>query len=364
MGLSIGLTAASFTPLALAETIGELAYFSGVRENVLVGYGLVVGLDGTGDQTTQAPFTGQSINNMLSQLGITVPQGTNMQLRNVASVMVTARMPAFSRPGQNIDVVVSSVGNAKAIHGGTLLMTPLKGSDGQIYAVAQGNILTGGAGAMAGGNEVRINQQAGGRIPRGGIVERSVELDMGRHDGQLELYLKEANPNTAREMVLAINNTFKKTIASAMDSGSIRLDGPLSANERVTFMARLNAIEVNVPKALPKVIYNARTGSLVLNDKVRLHRAAVSHGNLSIIIESTPVVSQPNPLAGGETVVTENSNVTIEQTGRGIHVLEEGADLNDVVKALNALGTTPQDMISILEALKAAGSLRADLEII
>lgn len=364
LGLSIGLTAGAWVPAVSAATIGEAAYFAGVRENALVGYGLVVGLDGSGDQTTQAPFTGQSLNNMLSQLGITVPQGTNMQLRNVASVMVTARMPAFSRPGQNIDVVVSSVGNAKAIHGGTLLMTPLKGADGQIYAVAQGNVLTGGAGASAGGNEVRINQQSGGRIPRGAIVERGVDLDMGRNGGGLELYLKEPNPTTAREMVLAINSTFRTTVASAMDSGSISLNGPLSPNERVTFMSKVNAIEFDAPKALPKVIYNARTGSIVLNDAVRLHRAAVSHGNLSIIIESNPVISQPNALAGGETVVAENNTVTIEQTGRGLHMLEEGADLQEVVRALNALGTTPQDMISILEALKAAGSLQAELEII
>lgn len=362
--LSMGLLAAAWTPLVLSETVEQLAYFAGVRENVVVGYGLVVGLDGTGDQTTQAPFTGQSLTNMLSQLGISIPHGTNMQLRNVASVMVTAKIPPFSRPGQQIDVVVSSVGNAKAIHGGTLLMAPLKGADGQIYAVAQGNILTGGAGASSGGSEVRINQQSSGRIPRGAMVERSVELDMGRHNGELELYLKEPNHETTREMVLAINTEFRKTVASAIDGGSIRLDGPLSSNERVNFMAKVNKVRVNTPAPIAKVIYNARTGSLVLNDAVRLSRAAVSHGNISIIIEADPVISQPNALAGGDTVVAERNRVSIEQEGRGIHMVQEGADLSEVVKALNSLGTTPQDMISILEALKAAGSLRADLEII
>ena len=347
-----------------AETVEQLAYFEGMRENALVGYGIVVGLDGTGDQTTQTPFTSQSLSNMLSQLGVTVPPGTNMQLRNVAAVMITAKMQPFSRPGQNLDVVVSSIGNAKSLRGGTLLMTPLKGSDGQIYAVAQGNLMTGGAGAQAGGASVQINQQSGGRIPAGALVEREIPVTLGRSDGTLPLYLKEANFKTAQEIVFAINTSFRKTVASAQDPGLILIKGPVANNERVNFIARINALDINTPAALPKVVFNARTGAVVMTDGVVLEKAAVTHGNLSIIIDSDPVISQPNPLAGGETVVAERNSVSIEQEGRGLHLVEGGADLSEVVKALNALGATPQDLMSILEALKASGSLKAELEII
>ncbi len=349
---------------AQAETVEQLAYFAGMRENALVGYGIVVGLDGTGDQTTQTPFTSQSLSNMLSQLGVTVPPGTNMQLRNVAAVTLTAKMPPFSRPGQKLDVVVSSIGNAKSLRGGTLLMTPLKGADGQIYAVAQGNLATGGAGAQAGGASVQINQQAGGRIPGGAVVEREVPLQLGANDGTLQLYLKETSFKTAQDIVFAINMAFRRTVASAQDPGLILINGPVSNNERVNFIAKINALDIETPAALPKVIFNARTGAVVMTDGVTLDRAAVSHGNLSIVIDSQPEVSQPNALAGGETVVTEQTSVSIQQEGRGLHLVEGGADLSEVVKALNALGTTPQDLMSILEALKASGSLKAELEII
>lgn len=359
LGLGGGLSA-----LVQAEQVRDIADFAGVRDNALVGYGLVIGLDGTGDQTMQAPFTGQGLTNMLSQLGITVPPGTNMQLRNIAAVMVTAKLPPFARPGQQIDVVVSSIGNARSLRGGTLLMTPLKGVDGDTYALAQGNLLVNGAGAEAGGSSVQINQQAGGRISRGAIVEREVPLQLGDRHGVLDLYLRQPDFATAQRTVAAINREFGRSVASARDGGLIQLQGPLSPNERVNFMARVESVQVLPIAATPKVILNSRTGAVVLNGAVKLHRAAVAHGNLSIVIDTEPQVSQPEPFSEGETVVTEKSNISVQQQGSALRMIEGSADLVDVVKALNALGATPQDLMSILEALKAAGSLRAELEII
>lgn len=362
--LLLSLSAALMPLVQAAERVADLADFAGVRDNVLVGYGLVIGLDGTGDQTMQAPFTGQGLTNMLSQLGITVPPGTNMQLRNIAAVMVTARLPAFARPGQSLDVVVSSVGNARSLRGGTLLMTPLKGVDGETYALAQGNLLVGGAGAEAGGSSVQINQQAGGRIARGAIIERGVPLQLGAADGSLELLLRQPDFATAQRMVSAINREFGRPVAAARDGGLLVLRGPRSDNERVNFLARVENVEVLPGNVRPRVIFNSRTGAVVLNGSVTLQRAAVAHGNLSIVIDNEPQVSQPQPLGGGETVVTERANISVQQQGTALRMIEGSADLVEVVKALNALGATPQDLMSILEALKAAGALRAELEII
>ncbi|PMR77043.1 flagellar basal body P-ring protein FlgI [Billgrantia endophytica] len=346
-----------------AERIRELANFAGVRDNVLVGYGLVVGLDGTGDQTMQAPFTGQSLTNMLSQLGITVPPGTNMQLRNVAAVMITADLPPFSRPGQRLDINVSSIGNARSLRGGTLLMTPLKGADGETYAIAQGNLLVGGVGADAVGASVQINQLAGGRVPGGAMVEREVPLDLGDNAGLLELELKDADFGTAQRMVNAINSEFGRPVAAARNSRVISLDGPMNENSRVNFMAQVENIRITPMEAPAKVVFNARTGSVVMNSAVTLRRAAVAHGNLSIVIDTRFLVSQPPPFGDGETVVVPDTEIEIQEQDAYLRVVE-GADLVDVVNALNALGATPSDLMAILEALKASGSLRADLEII
>lgn len=348
---------------AHAERVRELASFAGVRDNQLVGYGLVVGLDGSGDQTTQAPFTSQSLTNMLSQLGVTVPPGTNLQLRNVAAVMVTADLPPFSRPGQRLDIVVSSIANARSLRGGTLLMTPLKGADGDTYAIAQGNMLVGGAGAQAGGSSVQINQQSSGRIPNGALVEREVPLNLGGNGGALELQLNDADFGTVQRMVSAINSEFGRSVAYARNGRVIALDGPMDANERVNFMARVENVQVTPTEAPARVVLNARTGSVVMNSAVTLRRAAVAHGNLSIMIDTQFGVSQPNPLGQGETVVVPDADINIEQQEAYLQIVE-GAQLNEVVNALNALGATPQDLMSILEALKASGSLRAELEII
>ncbi|KKA08334.1 flagellar P-ring protein FlgI [Pseudomonas ogarae] len=349
---------------AQAEQIRDIADFAGVRPNSLVGYGLVVGLDGSGDQTTQSPFTEQGLTNMLSQLGVTLPADANMQMRNIAAVIVTANLPALSRPGLQIDVVVSSIGNARSLRGGTLLMTPMKGADGEVYAVAQGNLLVGGAGASANGSSVQVNQLAGGRISRGAIVERAVPLHLSSENGLLSLNMHEPDPATAQRVVYAINSELGRTVASAMDGGMIQIQGPLSPNERVNFMARIESIEVLPIQARPKVILDSRTGSVVLNSSVKLYRAAVAHGNLSVIIDTTNTVSQPGAFSGGQTAITSKSDISIESQGGSLHLLEGTANLMDVVKGLNALGATPQDLMVILQALKAAGSLRAELEII
>lgn len=346
---------------AQAERIKDLANFAGVRSNSLVGYGLIVGLDGSGDQTMQAPFTGQSMTNMLAQLGVTIPPGTNMQLRNVAAVMVTATLPAFARPGQQLDVVVSSIGNARSLRGGTLLMTPLKGADGQVYALAQGNLLINGASAESQGSSAVINQQAGGRISGGATVERGVALDLGRTN--LQLNLKEADFTTALNMVERINTTFGYSVATAIDGGSIELQSPQDANERVRFMARIENIDVTPGAADPRVVINSRTGSVVLSGPVTLRQAAVAHGNLSVTIARQPFVSQPPALSGGETVTGETADITIEQEDGSLQMVE-GVELMAVVDALNSLGATPSDLMAILQALHASGALRAELEII
>ncbi|MDH2293915.1 MAG: flagellar basal body P-ring protein FlgI [Cobetia sp.] len=349
---------------AQADRIKDLAQVRGVRDNPLVGYGLVVGLDGSGDQTTQAPFTGQSLTNMLSQLGVTVPSGTNMQLKNVAAVMVTASLPAFASSGQPIDVVVSSLGNAKSLRGGTLLMTPLKGVDGQVYALAQGNLIIGGAGASAGGSSVQVNQLTAGRIPSGATVERGVPTRLGDENGVIHLDLFEGDFNHAQNVASAINRNFGGSLASPLSSRDIVVQAPRDLSQRVGFIARLENIEValGVPRA--RVVVNARTGSVVMNSEVRLARAAVTHGNLSVVIDANPVISQPAPLSQGQTAVVNDPDISVNQQGGALRMVEGTASLQEVVDGLNALGATPQDLVSILEALKAAGALRADLEVI
>ena len=346
-----------------AERLKDLSSIQGVRDNQLIGYGLIVGLDGSGDQTMQTPFTTQSLNNMLGQLGVTVPAGTSMQLKNVAAVMVTATLPPFARPGQNIDITVSSLGNAKSLRGGTLLMTPLKGADGQVYALAQGNMVVGGAGASANGSKVQINQLSSGRIPAGAIVERAVDSPLGG-DGTLMLELNTSDFGTAQMATDAINRAFGPGTATALDARVIQVTAPARPEERVGFMARMQNIDVSPAQAVAKVVINARTGSVVMNQNVRLNDCAVAHGNLSVVINTEPVISQPNPLSGGATVAAQKSQIEISVAGSALQVVRGGASLADVIKGLNTLGANPQDLVSILQAMKAAGALRAELEII
>lgn len=361
--LFLGLALLLATP-ADADRIKDLASIQGVRANQLIGYGLVVGLDGSGDQVRQTPFTQQSLTNMLSQLGITVPQGTNMQVKNVAAVMVTARLPAFARPGQAVDVVVSSMGNAKSLRGGTLLMTPLKGANGQVYAIAQGNLLVGGAGAQAGGSSVQVNQLNGGIIPNGAIIERSVPTSYSR-DGVIHLEMNSTDFGTTQSVVAALNREFGQGIATALDGRVIQLRGPLDNNEQTRFLSRVENLQVNLPPARAKVTINARTGSVVMNRTVTIEEAAIAYGNLSVVISNQQQVFQPDtPFTDGRTVVTENTQIEMTTDTGSIHRVQTSANLADVVRALNALGATPQDLLSILQTLKSAGALRADLEII
>jgi flagellar P-ring protein precursor FlgI len=349
---------------AHAARIKELAAVQGVRSNPLVGYGLVVGLDGTGDQTTQTPFTTQSLAAMLQQLGITVPPGPNMQLKNVAAVMITAQLPAFAQPGQPIDVVVSSLGNAKSLRGGTLIAAPLKGADGQIYAMAQGNLVIGGAGASAGGSKVQINHLSAGRIPGGATVERSVPTPLAQGE-TLQLDLNSADYDTARLVARAINERMGAGVAQAEDGRVVRVRMPEAAHARVAFLADIENLDITLAAPAAKVVINARTGSVVMNQAVTLAACAVAHGNLSVTINTTPVISQPNALSsGGQTVVAQKSDISITQQGGSLVQMAAGNKLADVVKALNALGATPQDLLAILQAMKSAGALNAELEVI
>jgi len=358
----LGLIAACVFAPAAAERIKDLASIQGVRGNPLIGYGIVVGLDGSGDQTTQTPFTVQSVINMLGQLGVNLPPGTNLQLKNVAAVVVTSTLPAFSKPGQGIDVTVSSMGNAKSLRGGTLLMTPLKGADGQVYAMAQGNVLVGGVGAESGGSKVTVNHLSVGRVPNGALVERIVPTAIGDAEN-VYLELNTTDFTTTRRMVEAINRQFPDT-ASALDGRVVQVRAPGDANGRIAFLSQLESIDVTPAVAMAKVIVNARTGSVVMNRNVTVDHCAVAHGNLSVVISTDPVISQPGPLSpGGQTVVTEKSQIEIK-ADKGLLTMVRGASLSEVVKALNAIGATPQDLLAILQSMKAAGALRADLEII
>ena len=350
-------------PHAAAQRVKDLASVLGVRGNQLVGYGLVVGLDGTGDQTTQTPFTTQSLQSMLTQLGVTLPPGLQLQLKNVAAVMVTATLPPFARQGQPIDVTVSSLGNAKSLRGGTLLLTPLRGADSKVYAVAQGNLLVAGAGAGGAGSSVAINVLNVGRIPDGATVEREVPTPVGLGDF-VYLQTERADFTTVSRITEAVNVVFGTDTASAVDGRQIRVRAPLGSTERIAFLSRLENIVVEPGEASPKVIVNARTGSVVMTQMVRLSECAVAHGNLSISISRETDVSQPGAFSGGETVVTEQAQVEIRQDEARVLRLPATVSLNDVVKALNAVGATPLDLLAILQAMKAAGALKADLEII
>lgn len=347
---------------ACAERVRDLTSVQGVRSNSLMGYGLVVGLDGTGDQTMQTPFTTQSLNNMLSQLGITVPTGSSMQLKNVAAVMVTAELPPFSRPGEKVDVVVSSMGNAKSLRGGTLLITSLKGVDNQIYALAHGNLLVSGAGAQSGGSSVQVNQLNGARIIGGATVEREVPMSFAT-ENVLKLQLNEADFDVARHISDEINHRLGGGVAVAEDAGVIRLYAPTESSARVRFIADVQNIPIKLGPGESRVIVNSRTGSVVMNRNVTLDACAIAQGDLTIDVSRTNQVSQPNtPLAGGKTVVTSNTQISVRDEGGSLQRVNTSADLNHVVRALNSLGATPNDLMSILQAMKSAGCLRAKLE--
>jgi flagellar P-ring protein precursor FlgI len=348
-----------------ADRIKDFADIAGQRSNQLVGYGLVVGLDGTGDQTTQTPFTLQSVLQMIGVLGVTIPQGGGQtQLRNTAAVMVTADFPALARPGQQIDVTVSSLGNATSLKGGTLVMTPLKAADGQVYAQGQGSIVIGGSRAATGGAATSINHLNAGRIPAGGLIERAVPSLLA--DEFIQIDLRRADFALMQKTAEAIGRRFGLGTALPIDARSLNVRVPVEPLQRTAFMAALQDLDVQMVPGPAKVILNSRSGSVVMNQSVQLSPSAVAHGNLTVKIQQSPTVSQPLPFSRGQTAIASQDTATISDSGKENSLISvpPGASLDQVVKALNMLGATPQDLISILQSLKSAGALRAELEVI
>lgn len=351
--------------LAQAERVKDIASVAGVRSNQLVGYGLVVGLDGTGDQTTQTPFTVQSMKSMLNQFGITMPAGQNLQLKNVAAVMVHADLPPFSKPGQTIDITVSSIGNAKSLRGGTLLLTPLKALDGNVYAIAQGSMVVGGLGVEgADGSRVTVNIPSAGRIPNGATVERPVPTKFGDATS-LIFNLHSPDFTTAHRLSKAINDTMGIGTARAIDASSVQVNAPLNPSQRVTFVSMLENLTLTPDEGPARIVVNSRTGTVVIGRNVKVLSAAVSHGSLTVTIKPKSEVSQPDvPLAGGQTVVTPGTDIQVEQENKRMFLFDPGVNLDTIVRAVNQVGAAPGDLVAILEALKTAGALRAELMVI
>jgi flagellar P-ring protein precursor FlgI len=359
--MAIAVTA-SLCQTAWGARIKDVATIKGVRSNQLVGYGLVVGLNGTGDKQ-QTRFTIQSLVNILEEMGIRVDKSL-VKVKNVAAVMVTANMPPFSRIGNRLDVLVSSIGDAQSLVGGTLLMTPLKGVDGNIYALAQGPISIGGVGASGGGGGVTVNHLLAGRVADGASVEKEIPVVL---DGKTSLTMALLTPDftTARRISDAINVALGQPSAKMLDSGTLEILIP--ENRRLDVASFLADIEhlVVVPDSVAKIVVNERTGTVVVGENVHISKVAISHGNLTISIRESAQVSQPQSFSGqGETVVTPDTQVVIEQEKRSLMVIDGGATIGDLVNALNAVGVTPRDLISIFQSIKAAGALQAELEII
>ena len=350
---------------ARAERIKDIATVNGVRTNQLVGYGLVVGLDGTGDQTSQAPFTIQSITNMLAKFGITIPANANPQLKNVAAVTVTADLPPFTKPGQTIDVTVASIGNASSLRGGNLLMTPLRGVDGQVYAFAQGSLLVSGFGISGkDGSKISLNVPSSGRIPNGAGVEREVPMKFAT-DAHLILNLNTPDFTTAARVAAGINKLLGAGTADALDAVSIRVVAPVDADQRISYLATLEALEIEPGDAPARVIINSRTGTVVISSHVRVTSAAVAHGSLSVTITERSDVSQPNSFTNGTTAtVTPRSTIDVQQADARMFLFQAGVNLDEIVRAVNQVGAAPGDLVAILEALKQAGALRAELIVI
>lgn len=345
-----------------AERIKDITSIAGVRSNQLVGYGLVVGLDGTGDK---APFTTQTFRNMMAEFGITLPAGTDPKLKNVAAVSVTAELPAFSKPGQRIDVTVSSLGNAKSLRGGSLLFTPMKGADGNIYAVAQGNLVVGGFGAEGNdGSSITVNVPSVGRIPNGASVEQTVPSNFARGDSMI-FNLDRPDFTTARSMVDKINELMGPGTAEALDATSIRVSAPRDTSQRVSYLSIIENMEIETGKERAKVIINSRTGTIVMGQNVMIEPVAVTHGSLVVTITEDYQVSQPNPLADGTTVVVPQTSININNGGDSrMFKFGPAVSLDSIVKAVNEVGAAPGDLMAILEAMKQAGALKAELIVI
>lgn len=347
-----------------ADRLKDIASIAGVRANALVGYGLVVGLDGTGDQTSQTPFTEQAFTNMLRQFGITLPEGARFQLKNVAAVAVHAEIPAFSKPGQTIDITVSSMGNAKSLRGGSLLLTPLKGVDGQVYALAQGNLVVGGFGASGtDGSSITVNVPSVGRVPNGASVERTIDTGF-ESAANIVFNLHRSDFTTAKRVADRINTVFGPEVAQALDAASIVVTSPKSVDDRVTYVSVLENLDIQQGQGSAKIIINSRTGTIVVGDAVKVSPVAVTHGSLTVTVTENNAVSQPNALAGGETAIVANTDITIEEEQNRMFLFNAGTSLNDIVRAVNQVGAAPGDLMAILEAMKQAGALRAELVVI
>lgn len=347
-----------------AERIKDLASIAGVRDNPLLGYGLVVGLDGTGDQTSSVSFTEQSLRSMLVQYGVTVPPSIKLQPKNVAAVSIHAVLPPFSKPGQKIDVTVSSLGNSKSLRGGTLLMSPLRGADGEVYAIAQGNLAVGGLGISgADGSSLAINVPSVGRIPNGASVERAVPNPFAKGDNVV-FNLHEPDFTTARRVVDAINLALGTIDAQAIDAVSISVQAPKEPSKRVAFIGYLEEIDVRPGEGAGKIIVNSRTGTIVIGNHVTVGPAAVTHGSLTVTIKENTTISQPAPFSEGVTAAEPNSDITVEEEDSRMFELNRGTTLSEIVQAINGVGAAPGDLVAILEALKQAGALRAQLIII
>lgn len=360
--LVCSLVALLLSPWAQAERVKDISSISGVRSNQLIGYGLVVGLDGTGDK---APFTNQTFKNMMAKFGITLPPDVNPKLKNVAAVTVTADLPAFAKPGQSIDITVSSLGNAKSLRGGALLFTPLKGADGNVYAVAQGNLVVGGVSAQGNdGSRISVNSTSVGRIPNGATVEQAVPNAFNQGDS-IVFNLDQPNFSTARAMVDKINDLMGPGTAEALDAASIRVSAPRDSSQRVSYLSIIENMDINMGQERAKVVINSRTGTIVMGQNVRIDPVAVTHGNLVVTVKEDFEVSQPNAFAGGDTVVVPNSNIAIDDgSGSRMFKFAPGVALDDIVKAVNDIGASPSDLMSILESLKQAGALKAELIVI
>lgn len=345
----------------LADRLKDLARIKGVRNNQLVGYGLVVGLDGTGDK---APFTNQTFRNMMNQFGVRLPPGVNPRLKNVAAVTVTANLPPFAKPGQEMDITVSSIGNADSLRGGTLLMTPLKGVDDQVYAMAQGNMVVGGFGAGgADGSRITVNVPSVGRIPNGATIEREVHSPFSEGD-TITFNLLRPDFTTARRVVEQINGALGPEMAYAHDATSISVRAPRDPSQRVSFLSILENMTVEPAEDAAKVVINSRTGTIVVGKNVQVTAAAVTHGNLTVTIQENPNVVQPNPFTDADAVVEPNTQIAITEEPARMFQFGPAVTLNQIVQAVNQVGAAPGDVMAVLEALKQAGALRAELIVI
>ncbi len=341
----------------------DITDIQGLRKNSLVGYGLVVGLDGTGDKS-QVQFTSQSMTNMLQQFGVQLGDRANPKLKNVAAVTVTAELMPQAGKGQSINVTVSSIGDAKSLRGGTLLLTPLKGLDGQVYATAQGNLVVGGIKATgASGSSVTVNTPTVGMIPSGGVVEKEIRTNFISQK-EVVLNLKQPNFRTARNIEVAINTLFGPNVAEAQGRHRVTVAAPTDPRQRVTFMSMLEDIQIETGRVKPRVVFNSRTGTVVMGANVKVRKAAVSHGNLTVTIAETSNVSQPNAFGGGKTAVTPESAIYVDKGTNPMFVWPEGTSLEVIVRAINSLGASPDDLMSILQALDRAGALEAELVVI